>query len=117
MRKTISDSQLHPHAAGKIAAFHADFVKEVESAVQKNPVVVVGMKQNPVVKSARRYLDSKGIKYHYIEHGSYVSGWKKRLAIKLWSGWPTFPQVFVKGQLIGGYEDLVKLDKENQLKL
>ena len=28
-------------------------------------------------------------------------------AIKLWSGWPTFPQVFVDGTLIGG-EDLTK---------
>ena len=35
------------------------------------------------------------------------SEWKKRLAIKLWSGWPTFPQVFVRGTLIGG-EELTK---------
>jgi monothiol glutaredoxin len=27
---------------------------------------------------------------------------KERLAIKLWSGWPTFPQVYVHGVLIGG---------------
>ena len=36
-----------------------------------------------------------------------LEGFEKRLAIKLWSGWPTFPQVFVRGELIGG-EDLTK---------
>ena len=37
--------------------------------------------------------------------------WRERLAIKLWSGWPTFPQVFVKGALIGGFQELKgKLD-------
>jgi glutaredoxin-related protein len=24
----------------------------------------------------------------------------------MWSGWPTFPQVFVKGALVGGAADL-----------
>jgi glutaredoxin-related protein len=115
MRKTLE--QIHPNAKATIEKFHPDFIQEVEKAIQQHPVVVVGMKQNPVVKSARKYLDAKGVKFHYIEHGSYISGWKKRLALKLWSGWHTFPQVFVKGQLIGGYEDLVKLDKENQIKL
>lgn len=116
MRKVLSTEHVHPSAANTIAKFHPDFIQEVEQAIQKYPVVIVGMKQNPVVKSARQYLDKKGVKFHYIEHGGYLSGWKRRLAIKLWSGWPTFPQVFVKGQLIGGYEDLVRLDKGNQLK-
>ena len=52
-------------------------------------------------------LDEASVKYTYLEYGSYFSEWKQRLAIKMWSGWPTFPQVFVKGELIGG-EDLTK---------
>ena len=39
-------------------------------------------------------------------HGSYLSGYYKRLAVKMWSGYPTFPQVFVKGVLIGGLREL-----------
>jgi monothiol glutaredoxin len=35
--------------------------------------------------------------------------WQERLAIKMWSGWSTYPQVFVKGILIGGASDLKKL--------
>jgi monothiol glutaredoxin len=82
--------------------FHADVVREVERAVAESPVVVVGMAQNVHVKNARKALQRAGIEFRYLEYGSYLSGWKKRLAIKLWSGWPTFPQVFVRGVLLGG---------------
>ena len=54
---------------------------------------------------ARQVLSDAGVEFTYLEYGSYFSRWKERLAIKLWSGWPTFPQVFVRGVLIGG-EDL-----------
>lgn len=30
----------------------------------------------------------------------------------MWSGWPTFPQVFVNGTLIGGFDDTVKALKD-----
>jgi monothiol glutaredoxin len=47
--------------------------------------------------------------HHYLEYGSYLSQWQKRLPLKLWTGWPTFPMIFVKGVLIGGYEELQRL--------
>lgn len=96
-----------PKAAAKAAAFHADIVNEVAATVARDPVVVVGMAQNPFVKKARKALDDAGVRFTYLENGSYLSKWRERLAIKLWSGWPTFPQVFVKGTLIGGYDDTV----------
>jgi monothiol glutaredoxin len=90
-----------------MGAFHADVVGEIEAAVTRDPVVVVGMAQNPHVKNVRKALGDAKIAFTYLEYGSYFSEWRKRLAIKLWSGWPTFPQVFVHGVLIGG-EDLTK---------
>jgi glutaredoxin-related protein len=87
--------------------FHRDIVAQVEAAVARDRVVVVGMAQNPHVRNVRRALDQAGVRYSYLEFGSYLSKWRERLAIKLWSGWPTFPQVFVKGVLVGG-EDLTK---------
>lgn len=106
MRKILSSEKLHAGAKFAITEFHSDAVSEVEKAITGHEWVVVGMAQNPVVSKARGLLDGRAIKYHYIGHGSYFSGWKKRLAIKLWSGWPTFPQVFHQGILIGGAKDL-----------
>jgi monothiol glutaredoxin len=89
-------------------SFHADVLRDVQEAVRRERVVVVGMAQNVHVRNVRRALDAAGIAYTYLEYGSYVSGWRKRLAIKLWSGWPTFPQVFAGGMLVGG-EELAKV--------
>jgi glutaredoxin-related protein len=108
MRKTMEPARIHPEAAKSIANFHANVVQSIEKAISENEWVVVGMAQNPVVKKARAALDAKGTKFHYIEIGSYFSKWKERLAVKLWSGWPTYPQVFHKGVLIGGFDDLEK---------
>jgi monothiol glutaredoxin len=100
-------NRLAPDAIKRIQSYHPAIVKEVAEAVAKYPVVVVGMAQNPHVRNVRRALKEAGVDFHYLEYGSYFSKWSERLAIKLWTGWPTFPQVFVDGELIGG-EDLTK---------
>ncbi len=108
MRPHLAESKIEPKAIQKMKNFHAQTVKEVQEAIVKHEWVVVGMGINPLVKKARKHLDAKGIKYHYIGHGNYFSDWKPRLAIKLWTGWPTFPQVFHRGVLVGGASDLAK---------
>lgn len=99
----------HPHqtpaAQAFLAKFHPDILEHVRSTVASQAVVVVGMAQNPVVKKARKALDAAQIQYTYLEVGSYVSKWRERLVIKMWSGWPLFPQVFVQGALIGGCDE------------
>jgi glutaredoxin-related protein len=106
-RTLLDQGSIAPAALTVMEGFHSSVVREVEAAVKRDPVVVVGMAQNPHVKNVRRALDDAGVKYTYLEYGSYLGKWKERLAIKLWSGFPTFPQVFVRGVLVGG-EDLTK---------
>ncbi len=106
-RPRLEERSVAPAALSVMEGFHAEVVREVQDAVRAERVVVVGMAQNPHVRNVRRALDEAGVTYKYLEYGSYLSQWKKRLAIKLWSGFPTFPQVYVSGTLIGG-EDLTK---------
>jgi glutaredoxin-related protein len=61
-------------------------------------------------------LDGAGVPCHYIEYGSYFGDWRRRTALKMWTGWPTFPMVFVRGTLIGGADDLAALLKSGELK-
>ena len=91
-----------PEAAAIQDAFHPTVVNEVKQAVSSNRVVVVGMGWNPNVTRARSALDKAGIKHTYLQYGNYAGQWRQRLAVKLWSQWPTFPQVFVDGGLVGG---------------
>lgn len=101
-RNILDPSRIHPAAADKMSGGHAETIREIEKAIETHAVVVVGMAQNPHVKNVRKALKDAGIDFHYLEYGSYFSEWQRRLAIKMWSGWPTFPQVFVRGVLIGG---------------
>jgi glutaredoxin-related protein len=71
---------------------------------------------NPHVRRARKLLDGAGIPYHYLEYGSYLSEWRPRSALKMWTGWPTFPMIFVKGNLVGGAEDVALLIKSGEIK-
>jgi glutaredoxin-related protein len=116
MLKRLTQDKLLPTALAQLEAFHADAVAEVESAVSSNDLVVVGMAQNPFVKRARKALESGGHAFKYLEYGSYFGDWKKRLAIKLWAGFPTFPMVFVKGKLLGGAVDAEKAVADGTLK-
>ncbi len=106
-RPLHDSSRIAAPALEKMTTLHADTIREVVDAVGAHDVVVVGMAQNPHVKHVRAALDEAGVKFQYLEYGSYFSEWNKRLAIKMWSGWPTFPQVYVKGELLGG-ADLTK---------
>jgi glutaredoxin-related protein len=87
----------------------------VQAAIAQHDVVVVGMKQNPHPRRARKALDAAGIPFHYLEYGSYFSVWRRRTALKMWTGWPTFPMVFIKGVLIGGADDLARLLESGEL--
>ena len=115
-RLILDESRLHSAIRDAVAHSHADIVHNVQSATLSNPVLVVGMAGNPFCRRARRLLDDAEVKYHYLEFGSYLSQWRARNALKMWTGWPTFPMVFVKGQLVGGADDLGRLVKSGELK-
>ena len=115
-RPILDESRIHPAVRDKVASLHADIVKEVQDAVAANAVVVVGMRQNPMPRHARKILEQDRIAYKYLEYGSYFSGWRRRNALKMWTGWPTFPMIFVKGVFVGGAQDLARLHASGELK-
>ena len=115
-RSVLDESHIHPAIRQKIEDNHADIVREVQAAIAANDIVVVGMTQNPFPKKARKLLDLAGMPYKYLGYGSYLKGWRRRSALKMWTGWPTFPMVFVKGVLVGGANDLQSLVDTGELK-
>lgn len=114
-RAVLDEPRIHAAVREFVAGHHADIVREVEAAIAANEVVVVGMRQNPWPRKALRLLESKGIPFKYLEYGSYLSGWRRRNALKMWAGWPTLPMVFVKGVLVGGANELARLEAGGEL--
>ena len=116
MRPILEDSQIHPSIRNRVGALHGDVVSEVQNAIANHSVVVVGMAQNPFPRRACRALRAAGVPFHYLSYGSYFGDWRRRNALKMWTGWPTLPMVFVKGTLVGGAEDLERLIRSGELK-
>ena len=115
-RPILDEQHIHPAIRDKVAGHHADIVREVQAAIAANDVVVVGMAQNPFPKKAKRALDAAGVPYAYLQYGSYLGEWRRRNTLKMWTGWPTFPMVFVKGVVVGGAGDLAKIIASGELK-
>lgn len=106
MRAILSDDRLHPAIRERVGTLHADLIAEVEAAIAAHRAVVIGLAWNPHVKEARKALTALGIDFKYLEYGNYLGQWRRRNALKMWTGWPTFPMVFVDGVLVGGASDL-----------
>ena len=115
-RAILDEEQIHPAVRARVAGHQQAIVQEVMAAVRSNDVVVIGMKLNPFPKKACAALEQAGQRYQYLEYGSYLSHWRERNALKLWTGWPTFPMVFVKGTLVGGANDLKALIDSGELR-
>ena len=115
-RHILDEAFIHPAIRAKVAGWRHSIVNEVRAAVAAHDVVVVGMAINPWPGKACRALDAIAQPYTYLGYGSYFSQWRPRSALKMWTGWPTFPMVFVKGTLVGGYTELQALIDSGELK-
>lgn len=114
-RIILGPDRVHPAVRTTIATNHRDIVEECERAAAAHDVLVIGMTQNPAPRKARKLLTAKGVPFHYLEYGSYFGPWRRRNALKMWTGWPTFPMIFVKGTMIGGASELEALIASGEL--
>ena len=115
-RAILEEAAIHPDVREFVASHHQATVQEVQQAIARHAVVVVGMRGNPFARKARKALEAAGVPYQYLEYGSYLSDWRRRNALKMWTGWPTLPMVFVRGMLIGGANDLARLIANGELR-
>ncbi len=107
--------RVHPAVRETVERRFEGTIAEVEAAIAAHQVVVIGMGLNPHPLRARRMLGAAGIEHHYLSYGSYLSQWRRRTALKMWIGWHTFPMVFVRGDFIGGANDLQRLLASGEL--
>ena len=114
-RTILEENAIHPAIRAQVAALHRELIDEVQTTVRAHAVVVIGMSGNPFVGKARKALDAAGVPHEYREFGSYLSQGRRRNALKMWTGWPTFPMVFVRGVLVGGCDDVRALIASGEL--
>ncbi|KAL3536534.1 hypothetical protein ACH5RR_004995 [Cinchona calisaya] len=93
----------------------------IDRLVKENKVVafIKGSRSAPLCGFSQRVvgiLESEGVEYESVDvlDEQYNSGLRETL--KKYSNWPTFPQIFVNGELIGGCDILSSMYEKGELK-
>ena len=67
----------------------------------------------PFCINAKRLLQEKGIVFEDINVAKDPG--LRAEASQAAGGWPTVPMIFIKGQFVGGFSELSKLDRSGEL--
>ncbi|KDP24429.1 hypothetical protein JCGZ_24993 [Jatropha curcas] len=92
----------------------------IERLVKENKVVafIKGSRSAPLCGFSQRVigiLESEGVDYESVDvlDEEYNNGLRETL--KKYSNWPTFPQIFVNGELVGGCDILTSMHEKGEL--
>ncbi|TAJ93537.1 MAG: Grx4 family monothiol glutaredoxin [Gammaproteobacteria bacterium] len=94
-----------------------DALAEIEQTINENPVVLF-MKGTPdfpqcgFSMKAAEALRACDAKFTYID---ILASPEIRANLPSYSNWPTFPQLFIRGELIGGCDIVVDLYQKGEL--
>ncbi len=94
------------------------YFEEIKKEISENPVLLYakGTKEMPrcgFSAATVQILSSYGIDFKVID---VLSNFDKKEALKEVSGWPTIPQLYVKGELVGGCDITRELHESGELK-
>mgnify|MGYP001326276000 FL=1 len=94
-----------------------DLKQQIIDDIQDNPIILFmkGTKDMPMCgfsNSVVQVLNHYGVEYKDI---NILEDPNIRIKLSEHSGWPTIPQLFVKGELIGGADIALELHQNGQL--
>ncbi len=103
--------------APKTRAEGGDIMTEIEREVTDNAIVLYmkGTPDQPMCGFSARaagILSTYGVPYYAV---NILADQEKRQAIKVYSDWPTIPQVYVGGEFLGGSDILTQMYENGQL--
>lgn len=94
-----------------------DVIERIKSQLTSNPVLLY-MKGTPdfpqcgFSATAVRALNAVGAQFESV---NIFEDPELREALKQYSNWPTYPQLYVKGELIGGCDIIVEMYNSGEL--
>nr|AER93282.1 GRX1 [Nicotiana benthamiana] len=92
----------------------------IDRLVKENKVVafIKGSRSAPQCGFSQRVvamLESEGVDYESVDVLDEEYNYGLRETLKNYSNWPTFPQIFVKGELVGGCDILTSMYEKGEL--
>ena len=95
-----------------------DAIEQIKNTIKENPIILFmkGTPESPQCGFSMRTaeaLKACGIEFSYVD---VLATPEVRANLPRISNWPTFPQVFVNGELIGGCDIVLELMQKGELK-
>jgi len=100
-----------------LRVFHMDIMQTIKEQIENNPVVLY-MKGSPNAPQcgfsarAAQVLMACGEKFAYVD---ILQNPEIRANLPKYGNWPTFPQLWVKGELVGGSDILLEMHEKGEL--
>lgn len=93
-------------------------MERIRSEIEAHPIVLYmkGTPQYPMCGFSARVVQALAAcraRYHFV---NVLEDPELRANLPRYSGWPTFPQLFVNGELIGGCDIALELYEAGELK-
>lgn len=91
--------------------------KQIAAEIQSNPIIlyVKGSRQMPMCGFSKAVMDVFGSIGVPFETRDVLSDPELRDGIKQFTNWPTIPQIFIKGEFIGGCDIVRDLHQRGEL--
>ena len=94
-----------------------DILEGIKSQIETNPIILYmkGSPQFPMCGFSGRAVEALkqcGVEFAYVD---ILQSPEIRANLPQVSNWPTFPQLFIKGELVGGSDIVVELFENGEL--
>lgn len=94
-----------------------DINETIKSQLQDNPIILYmkGSPQQPQCGFSARTVQALmacGERFAYV---NILDNQELREALKVYSNWPTYPQLYINGELVGGCDIVLEMSENGEL--
>ncbi|MDX1456644.1 MAG: Grx4 family monothiol glutaredoxin [Marinobacter sp.] len=94
-----------------------DINETIKSQLEENPIILYmkGTPQSPQCGFSARTVQALmacGERFAFV---NILDNQELREALKLYSSWPTYPQLYINGELVGGCDIVLELSESGEL--
>ncbi|MDC0662598.1 Grx4 family monothiol glutaredoxin [Marinobacter sp. SS21] len=94
-----------------------DINETIKSQLEENPVIIYmkGTPQSPQCGFSARTVQALmacGERFAFV---NILDNQELREALKVYSSWPTYPQLYIGGELVGGCDIVLELSESGEL--
>jgi monothiol glutaredoxin len=94
-----------------------ELIERIEALLEEHPVVLFmkGEPDSPMCgfsAKAAAMLNHIGVPYHAV---NILDDEELRQGLKIYGDWPTFPQLYVQGELLGGADIMAEMFQSGEL--